>query len=144
MTYYFGGDTGYCGEMFRKTGRMYPVDFAAIPIAAYGSESERWFHKPNHQNPEEAVQCHQDLNSRQSVGVHWGTFTLTAEHIMEPVERLAKAVEKEGLEKTCFVCLKHGETCVYDLVREGPRGVVERGRGGEGGERKNCNGDKSV
>ena len=37
MTYFFGGDTGYCGDMFRLTGTLYPVDFAAIPIGAYGT-----------------------------------------------------------------------------------------------------------
>eukprot|EP00041_Stephanoeca_diplocostata_P007201 m.100125 g.100125 ORF g.100125 m.100125 type:complete len:114 (-) comp16775_c1_seq7:574-915(-) len=51
MTYYFGGDTGYCGDMFKRIGQIHPVDLAAIPIAAYGQPEERWFHAPNHMNP---------------------------------------------------------------------------------------------
>ena len=122
-TYFFGGDTGYCGDIFKQTGELYPVDFAAIPIGAYGTATERWFHKPNHQNPEEAVQCHQDIKSRQSIGVHWGTFMLTGEPLLEPPQKLAAAVAAAGLKKDAFVCLGHGETIIYDLVRNGPRDV---------------------
>lgn len=118
LTYFFGGDTGYCGEVFKMTGDLYPVDLSAIPIAAYGVPEERWFHKPNHMNPEEAVQCHLDLHSKQSVGVHWGTFPLTGEHIMEPPQRLKKAAKKAGLGEEEFVTLEHGETRVFDVVRE--------------------------
>lgn len=68
-SYFFGGDTGYC-PMFKRVGNaLGPFDLAAIPIAAYGSEVERYFHKPNHMNPEEAVKTHLDLKSQQSVGV---------------------------------------------------------------------------
>ena len=99
--------------------------FCYIITCFLGTESERWFHKPNHQNPEEAVQCHVDLKSRQSVGVHWGTFLLTGENIMEPPERLRNAVEEMNLEKDCFVVLGHGETKRYDLVRNGARVIEE-------------------
>ena len=61
--------------------------------------------------------------------VHWGTFLLTGEHILEPPQRLAKAVTEAGLEPGAFVCLGHGETRVFDLVRRGaaaagPRATV--------------------
>ena len=43
--YFFGGDTGYC-PVFAMVGRLHgPIDLAAIPIGAYGADSERWFHK---------------------------------------------------------------------------------------------------
>ena len=32
----FRRNTGYCGEVFKMTGDLYPVDLSAIPIAAYG------------------------------------------------------------------------------------------------------------
>jgi len=54
---------------FRQIGEIYPADLAAIPIAAYGVPAERWFHQPNHMDTTEAVQCHCDLHSRQSVAV---------------------------------------------------------------------------
>ena len=57
-TYYFGGDTAYC-PLFKKIGALHgPIDFAAIPIGAYGHSSERWFMKPVHMDPYEAVQTH--------------------------------------------------------------------------------------
>lgn len=119
LTYFFGGDTGYCGDIFRRTGELYPVDLSAVPIAAYGRPEERWFHKPNHMNPEEAVQCHVDLRSKQSVGVHWGTFKMTGEPFLEPPARLAAAVTAAGLHADEFVTLGHGETRVFDVVRPG-------------------------
>lgn len=32
-----------------------------------------------HVDPEEAVQIHQDLQAKQSVAIHWGTFALAYE-----------------------------------------------------------------
>lgn len=32
-----------------------------------------------HVNPEESVKIHQDIRSKQSIGMHWGTFTLSNE-----------------------------------------------------------------
>ncbi len=44
--YFFGGDTGYCGGIFKKVGQLHgPVDISAIPIGAYGDPRERWFHE---------------------------------------------------------------------------------------------------
>ena len=61
MTYFFGSDTGYCGDMFRLTGTLYPVDFAAIPIGAY---HPRWFMAPAHTDPKNAVDIHRDVKSK--------------------------------------------------------------------------------
>lgn len=91
--FFFGGDTGYC-PIFAKIGRTIPnITLSAIPIGAYGSPKERWFHQYNHMNPSEAVQTHIDLNSKWSLGVHWGTFALTGEPIMEPPLLLGKALQ---------------------------------------------------
>ena len=51
-------------------------DVALIAVGAY---QPRWFMKEQHVNPAEAVQIHQDLKAKRSVGVHWGTFALTDE-----------------------------------------------------------------
>lgn len=42
--------------------------------------------------------------------MHWGTFQLTQEPLLEPPQRLAAAVQDEGLEEGAFVVLGHGET----------------------------------
>jgi N-acyl-phosphatidylethanolamine-hydrolysing phospholipase D len=111
-------DTGYAGEIFRSAAAIHgPVQLAAIPIAAYGVPAERWFHKPSHMDPEEAVATHEDLKAAQSIAIHWGTFLLTGEPIMEPPQRLAAALEAKGLAADAFVCLQHGETRAFDLLR---------------------------
>ena len=43
-----------------------------------------------HVNPEEAIKMHQDLKSKLSFGIHWGTFKLTLEPYMEPKEKTQK------------------------------------------------------
>jgi N-acyl-phosphatidylethanolamine-hydrolysing phospholipase D len=111
--FFFGGDTGYC-PMFKKVGDLHgPISFSAIPIGAYGHPTERWFHSPSHMNPEEAVKTHSDLKSKQSLGIHWGTFQLTAEPILEPPQLLKEALKTSGISPDEFVVFKHGETRTY-------------------------------
>jgi len=78
---------------------------AAIPIGAY---EPRWFMRPQHVNPEEAVQIHIDLQSRNSIGMHWGTFILTDEPIMEPPAKLNEAKLQKGLRNDEFTVLNIG------------------------------------
>jgi len=49
-----------------------------------------------HLTPEEAWRVHEELGSRLSVAIHFGTFQLTDEGIKEPVERLGKVVSQKG------------------------------------------------
>ena len=37
--------------------------------------------KPHHVDPEEAVQIHEDVGAKTSIGIHWGTFKMTVEVI---------------------------------------------------------------
>jgi len=103
---YFAGDTGY-GGIFRKIGELFsPIDLALLPIGAY---DPRWFMAPVHVAPEEAVSIHQDIGSRQSVAMHWGTFVLTDEPMDEPPRRLRAALERQGLNEADFRVMQHGE-----------------------------------
>lgn len=107
-TVWFAGDTGYNPHQFKEVSeRFSEVDLGLIPIGAY---APRWFMGPQHINPEEAVLMHQDVKSKLSIGMHWGTFQLTAEPIMEPVERLQKALQEAKLEEDEFITLAIGET----------------------------------
>jgi L-ascorbate metabolism protein UlaG (beta-lactamase superfamily) len=109
--FYFGGDTGYSPH-FRETGdRFGPFDLAALPIGAY---EPRWFMKNHHINPEEAVQAHTELRSKQSVAMHWGTFMLTDEPLDEPPAKLKKALQEMGVPESEFIILKHGETILIE------------------------------
>ena len=95
-------------------GKTYqPIHLSAIPIGAYGSKSEQWFHTISHMNPSEAVKCHQDIGSKKSLGIHWGTFQLTAEPFFEPPLKLAKAKKESNLHDEAFVVLKQGETMSF-------------------------------
>lgn len=108
-TLYFAGDSGYCGH-FREIGGRFPgVDVALIPIGAY---DPRWFMRPVHLDPEEALQAHLDLGARRSIAMHFGTFQLTDEGIDEPGARLAAARQGAGLPEDAFTVPRPGETSV--------------------------------
>ncbi len=103
---YFVGDSGYDPALFREIrARTGSPDLALIPIGAY---APRWFMQDAHMNPTEAVQVHQDLGARRSIGMHWGTFQLTDEPREEPVTSLAKAVQASGLGPEDFIVLEPG------------------------------------
>lgn len=86
--FWFGGDTGYC-SVFKEIGdRLGPFDLSAIPVAAY---EPRWFHRPAHLDPADAVKVHVDVRSKRSVGVHCCTWSLTDEPLDEPPKLLARA-----------------------------------------------------
>ena len=98
--FWFGGDTGYC-EAFKHIGDTYgPFDLAAIPIGAY---QPNWFMKYQHVHPGEAVEVHKDIQSRKSLGIHWGTFKLTTENYLEPPALLNTFLNRSGLESDVFV-----------------------------------------
>jgi N-acyl-phosphatidylethanolamine-hydrolysing phospholipase D len=105
---YFAGDTGYNETDFKETGaRFKEFDLALIPIGAY---APRWFMKSMHVNPEEAVQIHQEVGSRLSLAIHWGTFPLTAEPPAAPPLRLRKALVDKGLAEDSFLAVPIGST----------------------------------
>jgi N-acyl-phosphatidylethanolamine-hydrolysing phospholipase D len=91
-------------------------DLALIAVGAY---EPRWFMKDQHVNPAEAVQIHQDLGTKRSVGVHWGTFSLTDEPLDQPPQDLAAARQAQGLSEDAFSVMAVGETRVLP-VRPSP------------------------
>lgn len=104
--FWFAGDTGYHERMFKEIGaRCGPFDLALIPVGGY---APRWFMKDMHVDPEEAVAIHRDIGSRWSLGIHWGTFPLTAEPIDEPPQRLRAAAGT--LQDSTFVTCALGQT----------------------------------
>lgn len=91
---YFAGDTGY-GKFFKEIKTKFPnIILSFLPIGAY---EPRWFMKPAHVNPQEAVQGHEELGSKHSVGIHFGTFQLTDEGRDEPLEALKKSLEGKNI-----------------------------------------------
>ena len=104
---FFAGDTGYA-PLFRDVrNRLGPIDLALLPIGAY---EPRWFMQAVHMNPAEAVQAHLDLGASESVGMHFGTFQLTAEGIDEPLRALDEARRVRNVQSTRFRTVDFGDS----------------------------------
>ncbi|WP_244404140.1 MBL fold metallo-hydrolase [Fulvimarina pelagi] len=106
---YFVGDTGFHnGRNYRAAREKHgPVRLAVLPIGAY---EPRWFMRPQHQNPEEAVVGFQLLDAAYAIGHHWATFQLTNEAITEPRESLHAALDARSIARDRFRPLIAGET----------------------------------
>ncbi|KAF8941190.1 hypothetical protein BGZ58_001471 [Dissophora ornata] len=98
---------------FKEIGdRVGPFDLSMIPIGAY---SPRWFMSPIHCSPEDAVRLHEDIRSKRSVGMHWGTWVLTDEDVTEPPKRLEAEMKNRGHDPATFNTVQIGETLVVDV-----------------------------
>ena len=91
---FHAGDTGYSEDFIEIRNRLGAVDFAMIPIGAYDPQ---WFMSYSHVNPEEALNIAKDLDAKKSIGMHWGTFILTDEPVLEPRERLNKITNQTNI-----------------------------------------------
>ena len=113
----FACDTGY-GDIYKKLGKKYgPIDITMINIGAYNFKP--MFDKSiYHTTPEEALNVAQDLNSKKVIGMHWGTFVLSLEPIMEPPVRFKDNAEKYGFNKSDAIIFKVGEfKKIKDLLK---------------------------
>ena len=114
---YFAGDTGYGdGEHFREARRrLGPFRLALLPIGAY---EPRWFMRPQHMDPAEAVRALADLDAAHALAIHFGTFRLTDEGHDAPPRALALALERKGVAASRFRALGNGEA--WDLPARDP------------------------
>lgn len=104
---YFAGDSGYNESLFKEVGNQCsPIEISIIPIGAY---KPQWFMSPIHCSPEEAVQIHIDIKSKQSIASHFGTFALADDGEAEPFDELQKALVNKGVSINEFIKLKEGE-----------------------------------
>ncbi|MFL2491566.1 MAG: MBL fold metallo-hydrolase [Luminiphilus sp.] len=106
---YFAGDTGYSPHFKEQGERFGSFALSILPIGAY---EPRWFMKDIHLNPEEAVQAHIDLNSEQSLGMHFGVFQLTWEPVDQPVIDLNASLEANRIDAERFWALEPGQARV--------------------------------
>jgi L-ascorbate metabolism protein UlaG (beta-lactamase superfamily) len=128
---WFGGDTGYrtvpetsewdysdkyshlphC-PAFKDIGDLRgPFDLGLIPIGAY---DPRWIMSPMHANPYDSVNIFADTKCERALGIHWGTWVLTSEEVLQPPKVLKEALKWKGLkEDGVFEVIDIGESKEY-------------------------------
>ena len=110
---YFAGDTGHHPDFATIGARLGPCDAILLPVGAY---EPRWFMRPVHMDPEEAVEAFGALTAMQRahptvmVAMHWGTFVLTDEPPDEPPARARAAWSSRGWPEDRLWVLSPGET----------------------------------
>nr|WP_228118740.1 MBL fold metallo-hydrolase [Gluconobacter japonicus] len=101
---FFAGDTAWGTHFDAIHRRWNTIDLAILPIGAY---EPRNFMRRVHMNPEEAVMAFDTLTPDQAIAIHFGTFQLTDEAILEPAARLEIASQDRPRR---FKALENGET----------------------------------
>ncbi len=104
---YFAADTGYA-PIFKQIGEKFSeMRLSLIPIGAY---KPRWFMSGVHVDPDDAVRIHQDVRSKQSIGIHWGTFKLTDEGMDDPAKDLFTALADAKVDPAEFIAIAEGSS----------------------------------
>ena len=108
---FFACDTGV-GNIYKELGNKFgPIDLTLINIGAYNFYPITPYKDKSsyHTNPEEALSVAKDLRSKKVIGMHWGTFVLSLEPIMEPPKRFKYNAEKYGFNEKEAITFKIGE-----------------------------------
>jgi N-acyl-phosphatidylethanolamine-hydrolysing phospholipase D len=114
--WYYAGDTGYSRDFADTAKHFAPrqtealgggFDLALVPVGAY---EPRWFMAQQHVNPMESLRIHQDVGAKRSIGLHWGTFSLTDEPLDQPPRDLAIARQALKVKEADFGVLAIGES----------------------------------
>ncbi len=86
---FFPGDTGY-----RDFSRFQGADVALLPI---GPCEPKWFMKPRHLDPEDALRVFQEINAQRMIPIHWGTFKLGLDPADQPMHTLKGLLSQKNL-----------------------------------------------
>ncbi|KAH9003533.1 N-acyl-phosphatidylethanolamine-hydrolyzing phospholipase D [Lactarius hatsudake] len=121
---YFAGDTGYrtvhdgededkvptCPAFAEAGERFGGFNLALLPIGAY---QPRAVMSNMHASPADAVRIFKDLKAKKALAMHWGTWVLTTEPVLEPPALLKKECEKAGVGPDDFLIPALGETFLF-------------------------------
>lgn len=80
---FFSGDSGYFSGFKQIGERFGPFDLTMIETGAYDKD---WAYI--HMTPEQSLQAHVDLEGKQMMPIHNGTFDLAFHSWYEPLERI--------------------------------------------------------
>lgn len=109
---YHAGDTGYLKELFETIGKKHgPVTLSLLPIGQY---CPSWHQKPRHISPQESLEICNHIQSKFMMGVHWGTFKLSSEPILEPKILLNKLTIPMNKQKE-YKTPEFGMTYIFDV-----------------------------
>ncbi|KAF9696916.1 hypothetical protein EKO04_005087 [Ascochyta lentis] len=130
---YFAGDTGYrtvpslppttddygpefshlpvCPAFAQIGTHRGPFDLGLIPIGAY---EPRWLFSAMHANPKDSVNIFVDTKCRTALGMHWGTWVLTEEDVLEPPRKLREALAWKQIAEERFAVCDIGETREFE------------------------------
>ena len=131
---WFAGDTGYRGVPEKADGtedrddefdhlphcpafaqigeHRGPFDLGLIPIGAY---MPRFIMSPMHANPFDSVNIFRDTRCKRALGMHWGTWVLTEEDVLEPPRLLKEALKQKGIaEEGVFDICDIGESREFE------------------------------
>ena len=101
FSFWYSGDTGYTPDLSQTLARQLPPpDLAIISIGAY---LPRAVMRDTHASPAEAVQLTLELEAGLGLGVHWGTYILSAEPFDEPPKAAARAVAAHAAAPERFI-----------------------------------------
>jgi L-ascorbate metabolism protein UlaG (beta-lactamase superfamily) len=93
---YHAGDTASGPFLSRVAARHRRIEVAALPVGAY---RPRALLRTVHMDPGEAVQAADTLRARRMVPVHWGTFVLSGEPVLEPLEQTRREWRRSGRDR---------------------------------------------
>lgn len=109
---YHAGDTGYLKQLFDVIGKKYgPISLSLLPIGQY---CPSWHQSPRHISPEESLKICQQVDGKFMMGIHWGTFKLSSEPILEPKNLLTK-LSKDIQKFDNYKVPEFGLTYLYDI-----------------------------
>jgi N-acyl-phosphatidylethanolamine-hydrolysing phospholipase D len=114
--WFFSGDTGYSRDFVDtrlKFAARQTADLGGgfdVALVAVGACLPRWFMQMQHVDLNEAIQIHLDLGAKQSIGVHWGTFSLADEPLDQPLHELGAALALKGVAPNSFFIMPVGAT----------------------------------
>lgn len=117
---YFVGDSGMHPEFGTIAARAGPWDAVMMPVGAY---APRWFMRPVHMDPDEALAAFDTLTTPRIAGLagadgartvmvamHWGTFQLSDEPVDEPVALTRTGWARRARDPDDLWILEPGET----------------------------------
>lgn len=82
---YFMGDSGYDAHFKLISDTLGSPDYAIMGVGAFKPE---WFMHPAHTSPMDAAKAFLEMGGKNFIPMHFGTFDLSNEPIMEPLDWL--------------------------------------------------------